>query len=311
MQTPPAPQRRGARFTVRRVAVRRHHGHRHSQRRHHHGHRHHHYHGLGRVVGVVVVRIVVGTAEQGAGRRLGMGGGVRVVHGEHDRGRRDVLVRRDIHRVREVLRRGQEQDRVDRVAVHGRAAAVRADRQLPNRPVRLPEGDHHRIRDRVRRLRHVRVRRLAVHIVHHVRPDIRVRAVPVLRGRRRHCRLLLRQEAVSGHRAVRVRQRHRYVHFRAAQSQAAQLLRLARVHAHTGRPVPQPVRVRHADEGPALDQGEGPERVEEEETRAAAEATAQVHGQLRSTFPAHSVAVVAHVRNQQGRNRTIVPGRIR
>lgn len=232
-----------------------------------------------------------------------MGGGVRGVHGEHDRGRRDLLVRRHIHRVREVLRGGQEQDRVDRLAVHGRAAAVRAHRQLPDRPVRVPEGHRHRVHHRLNRLRHIRVRQLAVRAVHHVRSDIRLRAVPVLRGRGRHRRVLLRQAPVAGHRAVRVRQRHRHVRVRAAQPHVAQLLRVARLHAHTGRAVPQPVRVRHADARPAVDQGACAERVEEEEGRAAPKAPAQVHGQLRPTFPAHAAAVLAHVRDQQGRDR--------
>lgn len=42
-----------------------------------------------------------------------------------------------------------------------------------------------------------------------------------------------------------------------------------------------------------MDQGEGPERVEEEEGRETAQATAQVHGQLRQAFAAHTTPVIA------------------
>jgi len=167
-----------------------------------------------------------------------LGGRVRFFHGEHDRGRRDVLVWSHIHRVRKVFRGGQEQDGLDRIAVYGRTPAVWTHSQLPDRPVRVPEGDRHRCDNRVHRIRHIRVRRLAVHTVHHVRAHIRVRAVAVLRGGRRHRRLLFRQETVAGHRAIRVRQRHRYVRLRAAQPRVAQLLRVARLHAHSGRAIP-------------------------------------------------------------------------
>lgn len=148
---------------------------------------------------------------------------------------------------------------MDRVPVHGRAPAVRAHSQLPNRPVRVPKGHHHRFDNSFGRVRHIRVRRFPVHAVHNVRPDLGFRTVAVLRGRRRHRRVLFRQETVAGHRPVRMRQRHRHVYFRAAQSRAAQLLRLAGVHADIGRAVLEPVRVWHADAGPAVDQGTGAE----------------------------------------------------
>jgi len=121
---------------------------------------------------------------------MGLGGRVRLVHGEHDRRRRDVLVWSHIHRVRKVLRGGQEQNGLDRIAVYGRTPAVRTHSQLPDRPVRMPEGNRHRCDNRVHRVRHICVCRLAVHAVHHVRAHIRVRAVAVLRGSRRHRRLL-------------------------------------------------------------------------------------------------------------------------
>lgn len=166
---------------------------------------------------------------------------------------------------------------MDRVPVHGRAAAVRAHRQLPNRPVRLSEGHNHRFDRGVRRVRHVRVRQLPVHAVHHVRSHFWLRAVPVLRRGRRHRRLLFRQETVTGHRPVGLWQRHRHVHLCPAQPRAAQLLRLARVHADTGRTVFEPVRVRHADARLAVDQGTGAERVEKEKGRPAPETAPQVH----------------------------------
>lgn len=142
---------------------------------------------------------------------------------------------------------------MDWITVHGRSAFVGADRQFFDRPVRMPEGDDHRVIDRVRRFRDIRVRRFTIRIVHHVRAYIRFRAVPVLRRGRRYRGLLFRQKTITSHRAIGVRQRHRHVLVRAAQPRAARPLRVARVHANIGRFIFELVRVRHADARPPVD----------------------------------------------------------
>lgn len=79
---------------------------------------------------------------QGAGRWLGMDGGVRVADDLPDLGRHQFLVWPVVHRVPEGVSGEQVEDRVDRQPVHGRATDPGPSGQRAGRQVRLPQDDH-------------------------------------------------------------------------------------------------------------------------------------------------------------------------
>lgn len=144
-------------------------------------------------------------------------------------------------------RRRQSKNRLDWITVHGHAAAIGASCVIPNRSVWLPPRDHCWLNTRFAGLLHIRIHQYHGNVVPHLRHIGRLRAEPVLRGRRCYCRLLFRQATLVRHRPLGMWQRHWHIHFRPAHAAAHRRIWLAWNDAHLIGPVLEYVRLRHAD----------------------------------------------------------------
>lgn len=191
-----------------------------------------------------------------ARRRLGLGGGHRLLPGQPDRRRNHLLIRRHLRRTRGRIRRPKHGLRFRRLQpVPFGAVALRSDRQRLGGPIRLQESDHRRLVVGRRRLPALLLLSQPRIALRDVRLDRRFRPQPLLRRGHPHRGLLLRKVPLFRHGNLGLRQRSRHRHLRPVHQVSGERVRRLETRVHNfGRHLVEHVRVRSLVQGLAVDE---------------------------------------------------------